>query len=110
ISFVGPAEMQCFSAPFCQIFYSFKHGEIIGAKFLKSFIRSAKFIDCAAPQLKEHGDRDGGFLKFDENNKPITGANEMPLNVYKKRSRLRWHSIDRKSTRLNSSHQIISYA
>src|SRR5437763_4952162 len=93
ISFIGPAEMQCFGALFRQIFYSFKYGEVVGAKFLRSLIRGAKFIDRVAPQLKEHGGRDGVFLKFDENNKPKTSANEMPLNVYKKRSRLRWHSV-----------------
>src|SRR5947199_8386945 len=75
IFFVGAAEMQCFGPLFRQIFYSLKHGEVIGTKFLQSFVRSAKFINRMAPQLKKHGGRDGGFLTFYENNKPKTGAN-----------------------------------
>ena len=55
--------------------YYFKHGEVIGAKLLQPFIRRAKFIDRVAPQLKKHGGGDGGFLTFDENNKPKAGVN-----------------------------------
>src|SRR5438067_9431179 len=93
IFFFGPAEVQSFSASLGQILYCFKHGQVIGAKLLEPFIRSAKFIDRVAPQFKKHGGRDGAFLAFDENNKPQTGANQMPLNIYKKRSRLRWRSM-----------------
>src|SRR5256886_16944746 len=75
IFFFGPAEVQSFSASLGQILYCFKHGQVIGAKLLQPFIRRAKFIDRVAPQLKKHGGGDGGFLIFDENNKPKTGAN-----------------------------------
>ena len=71
----GPAEVQSLSASLGQIPYRFKHGEVIGAQFLQPFVRSAKFLNRMAPQLKKHGGRDGGFLTFYENNKPKTGAN-----------------------------------
>src|SRR6266481_505950 len=71
----GPAEVQSLSASLGQIPYRFKHGEVIGAQLLQPFVRSAKFINRMAPQLKKHGGCDGGFLKFYENNKPKTGAN-----------------------------------
>src|SRR5438128_1324857 len=75
IFFVGPAEVQSLSASLGQIPYRFKHGEVIGAQLLQPFVRSAKFINRMAPELKKHGGRDGGFLTFYENNKPKTGAN-----------------------------------
>src|SRR5439155_11191035 len=68
IFFVGPAEMQCFGTPFGHIFYSFRHGEAIGAKLLQSFIRRSTFIDRVSPQLTKHGGGDGGLLTFEENN------------------------------------------
>src|SRR5438128_10857298 len=76
ILFVGPAEMQSFGAPLRQIFYSFKHGEIISAKFLQPFIRGAKFIDRMTPQLKKDGGRGRPFLTFNQDNKPVTSVNE----------------------------------
>src|SRR5437667_12305481 len=69
IFFVGPAEVQSFSASLGQMLYCFKHGEVIGAQLLQSFIRSAKFINRMVPQLKKYGGGDGAFLTFDENNK-----------------------------------------
>src|SRR5437660_12199194 len=59
ILFVGPAEMQSFGAALRQIFYSFKHGEVVGPQYLQSFIRSAKFIDGKSPEFKKHGGGDG---------------------------------------------------
>src|SRR6266403_3852798 len=68
----GPAEVQSLSASLGQIPYRFKHGEVIGAQLLQPFVRSAKFINRMAPQLKKHGGRNRGFLTFYENNKPKT--------------------------------------
>src|SRR5207249_10983766 len=65
----GPAEVQSFSAPLGQMPYCFKHGEVIGAQFLQSLIRSAKFINRMTPQFKKHSGCDGVLLTFDENNK-----------------------------------------
>src|SRR5438874_12255460 len=84
IFFFGPAEVQSFSASLGQIPYCVEHGEVIGAKLLQPFIRSAKLIDRVPPQLKKYGGRNGAFLAFDENNKPKTRADYMSLNVYKK--------------------------
>jgi hypothetical protein len=61
--------MQSFGAPLRQGPYSFKHCEVIGAKFLQSLIRSAKFIDRMPPQPKKYSGGNGVFLTLDENNK-----------------------------------------
>src|SRR5438105_15243457 len=71
----GPAEVQSLSASLGQIPYRFKHGEVIGAQLLQPFVRSAKFINRMAPQLKKHGGRDGDFVTYYGNNRHTTGAN-----------------------------------
>mgnify|MGYP003694436841 CR=1 FL=1 len=82
--------MQDLGACVCQILYPFGHSEVIRTKFLQPFIRGAKFIDRVAPRaLKKMAAATGSFLIFNQNNKPITGAEQMPLNVSKKDTRLR---------------------
>src|SRR5438132_7289144 len=75
VFFFGPAKMQGLRACVCQILYSFGHSEVIGAKFLQSFIRGAKFIDRVSPELEEDGRSERAFLTFDNHNKSMTGTN-----------------------------------
>src|SRR6185312_7986999 len=50
-----PAKMQDLGPGFGQVLYSFGHRDVIGTKFLQSFIRGAKFIDRVSPELQEYG-------------------------------------------------------
>src|SRR4030095_12836148 len=93
VFFFGPAKMQDLGACVCQILYPFGHREVIGSKFLQSFIRGAKFIDRVPPEFEEYGRSERPLLTFDDHNKSITGTNYMPLNVNEKRLRLRRDSM-----------------
>jgi len=80
----GSAKMQDLSPGVCQMFYSFGHSEVIGPKFLQSFVRGAKFIDGVPPELEEYGRGERAFPTLDDHNKSMTSTNEMPLNINKK--------------------------